>query len=177
MRTGNDIECEAPVTEELLYNIRKYLFPLVVKHGNNLHYVNITAETISEPLENAGMVGASASCGVDSFNTIVNQYDSVYKSMNITHLCLNDVGAFNACYGDIEKQNFVKKKRYDKAKEFASEIGLPIILTESNFSQMFPQNHLFTEIYSSMFFVLCMHKAWKTYYYSLCHSIALFFSL
>ncbi|MFG6392762.1 MAG: hypothetical protein K1W24_01025 [Lachnospiraceae bacterium] len=174
MRTGHDIECEAPVSEELLYNIREYLVPLVTRYGNNLHYVNITAETVPEPLENAGMVGASASCGVDSFNTIVNQYDSQYKSMNITHLCLNNVGAFNSCYGDCEKQNLVKKERYKKAKELSCEIGLPVILTESNFGELFPQSHLFTNTYSSVFSILCMRKAWKIYYYSSCHSIALF---
>lgn len=175
MRTGNDIKCEAPVSEELLYNIRQYLIPLVVKYGNNLHYVNITAETVPEPLENAGMTGASASCGVDSFNTIANQYSSSYKSMNITHLCLNDVGAFNSCYGDETKQDFVKEERYKKAKEFADEIGLPLILTESNFGQMFSQSHLLTNTYSSVFSILCMRKAWKTYYYSSAyHDIGLF---
>ncbi len=175
MRTGHDIECEAPVSEELLYNIRQYLIPLVVKYGNNLHYVNITAETVPEPLENAGMTGASASCGVDSFNTISNQYNSPYKSMNITHLCLNDVGAFNTCYGDSIKQDFVKEERYKKAKEFADEIGLPLILTESNFGQMFAQSHLLTNTYSSVFSILCMRKAWKTYYYSSAyHDIGLF---
>lgn len=175
MRTGNDIECEAPISEELLYNIRQYLIPLVIKYGNNLHYVNIIADTVSEPLENAGMVGASASCGVDSFNTIVNQYSSPYKSMNITHLCLNDVGAFNTCYGDEEECDSVKKIRYKKSAQFADEIGLPLILTESNFGQMFKQNHLYTNTYSSVFSILCMRKAWKTYFYSSAyHDIGMF---
>lgn len=166
MRTKQDIWCEAPVSEELLYNIRQYLIPLVVKYGDNLHKVEIDAKTISEKLLCGNMVGASASGGVDSFNTIKNQWKSEYPSMNITHLVLNNVGAYNDCYGDVKTRNEVKEERYHIGTKIAAELGLKVILTESNFGDMFIQNHLYTNTYSSMFSVLCMRKAWKTYYYS-----------
>lgn len=166
MRTKQDIQCEAPVSEELLYNIRQYLVPLVVKYGDNLYDTKIEAKTTSEKLPCGNMVGASASGGVDSFNTIKNQWKSEYPSMNITHLCLNNVGAYNDCYGDVDSRNDVKNERYHIGAQIAEELGLKVILTESNFGDMFVQNHLYTNTYSSMFSVLCMRKAWKTYYYS-----------
>lgn len=175
MRSGQDITCEAPVSEELLYNLRQYLIPLVTKYGNNLYPVKIYADMENDRLPCAGYVGASASCGVDSFNTIHNQLHSEYESMNITHLCLNDVGAYNECYGTSDKQRFIKKYRYQRGEEMARELGLPIIKTESNFAIEFPQNHLLTNTYSSMFAVLCMRKAWRVYYYSSAfHDIGLF---
>lgn len=175
MRTRQDIECEAPITEELLYNIRQYLIPLVVKYGNNLHAPQIIAQTDSTPMICGNMVGASASCGVDSFNTICNQYRSPYPSMNITHLCLNDVGAYNECYGSPEQREATRNERYARGREMAAELGLPVLLTESNFYDQFPQNHLCTNTYSSMYAVFNMRKAWRVYYYSSAyHDIGLF---
>lgn len=166
MRGKHDIQCEAPVSEELLYNIQEILIPLLVKYGKNLYLSKITAKTESNPLENAGMIGTSASCGVDSFNTIKNQYKSDYQSMNLSHLCLNDVGAFNDCYGSIENRQTVKEERYEKAIELANELELPIVLTDSNFAQEFPQNHYLTHTYSSVFSILNMRKFWRIYFYS-----------
>lgn len=175
MRTQQDIESKAPISEELLYNLNQYLIPLVTKYGNGLHKVKIYAQTDSSRLECGGYVGASASCGVDSFNTLHNQLHSEYPSMNITHLCMNDVGAYNECYGNEKEQRAIKEERYIKAEEMANEVGLPLIRTESNFAVEFPQNHLLTNTYSSMFSVLCMRKAWRTYYYSSAfHDIGLF---
>lgn len=175
MRSNQDIKCIASVSEELLYNIQQYLIPLVVKYSNSLSNIKIKAKTDSSSLPMGTMVGASASCGVDSFNTIHNQMNSKFKSMNITHLCLNNVGAYNECYGSVNNRDIVKKNRYKKAQELSEMLKVPVIETESNFAEMFEQVHLYTNTYSSMFSVLCMRKAWKCYYYSSAfHDIGLF---
>ncbi len=41
MRLNHDIECTAPVSEELLYNLRTYLIPSLAKHGKDLHNIKI----------------------------------------------------------------------------------------------------------------------------------------
>lgn len=51
MREGEDIVCEAPVTEMLLYNIQNYLLPCVTEHAHKLYRPMITAATV-EPVKN-----------------------------------------------------------------------------------------------------------------------------
>lgn len=82
--------------------------------------------------------------------------------MNLTHICLNNVGAYNSA-GDAGQ---VKQKDREKAKRLAEELGLKLILSESNFADAFPQNHLLTNTYSSMFAVFCLQRLWRVYYYS-----------
>lgn len=163
IRKHHDIVCEAPVTEELLYQIRTYLLPSLVKYGNNLYESSITAETASA-LENAGGVGAGCSCGVDSFHVIENCLHSEYPHMNLTHLTFFNVGAFCGIYKEagIDK---VRNERRIKAEECAKELGIPIIITDSNYQSAFIQSHLRTHTFSSVFSVYMLQKLWKVYYY------------
>ena len=105
MRAGHDITCTVPVSEELLYALREYLIPSLVKYAPSFRAVEINAPAAGTPLANAGAVGTGLSCGIDSFHVISRQLASPYKTLNLTHLCINNVGAFNGCYGEygIEK--------------------------------------------------------------------------
>ena len=105
------------------------------------------------------------SCGIDSFHVISRQLASPYKTLNLTHLCINNVGAFNGCYGEygIEK---ARRERYQISQRVAKELGLPLIATDSNFQTAFKQNHSHTHTYSCMFAVFCLQKLWGTYFYA-----------
>ena len=96
MRAGHDITCTAPVSEELLYALREYLIPSLVKYAPSFRAVEINAPAAGTPLANAGAVGTGLSCGIDSFHVISRQLASPYKTLNLTHLCINNVGALTA---------------------------------------------------------------------------------
>lgn len=162
MRNNQDIESDVPITEELLYNIRTCLIPSLSKYGNNLANIKITAPII-DALNEGKEVGTGCSCGVDSFEAIHNHIESEYKNMNITYLCLNNVGAYNECYKEygIEK---VKNERYKITKDVAMELGIPLIETDSNFAEAIQQNHYLTNTYSSCFAIYMLQKFWKIYY-------------
>lgn len=164
MQRNHNIVCEVPVSETLIYNINRYLIPSLVKYGKNLNAIKIDAPLISEPMKNEGGVGTGLSCGVDSFHAIAKHTDTQYKSHNLTHLCINNVGAFNDCYKEYGKER-VKQERYTVSKKVADKLGLPLIITDSNFADVFPQNHLKTHTYSSLFAVYCLQKLWSVYYY------------
>lgn len=167
MRTKQDIWCEAPVSEELLNNLKNHLLPLLVKYTPEFYNCNIIAAIAKEKLNICGEhIGTSGSCGVDCLHTIANYYQSEYPDMNLTSLSLNDVGAYNEIYGDDNEQGLVRDYRYGKAKELAEELGLNVILTFSNFYKAFPQNHFFTQSFSSALSILCLRKYWKIFYYS-----------
>lgn len=162
MRNGEDIICKAPITEMLLYNIERFLLPSVTKNTQNLYCPTIYADTIECIKDTAGAVGTGASCGIDSFHTIMNHLNSKFESMNLTHLCLNNVGAYNSAH-DAES---VRTAVIWRAQKAAEELNLKLLSTNSNFAEVFPQNHLLTNTYTSMFAVFCLQKLWKVYYYS-----------
>ena len=164
MLNKHDIKCEIPVTEELLYNIKTILIPSLAKYAKNLNQINIIAE-VAPVLGSGTEVGTGCSCGIDSFDAIYKHYKTNYPDLDVTYLCINNVGAFNECYEEYGKEK-VKEERYHKVDEVAGELGLPIIKTDSNFAEAFPQVHLYTHTYSSAFAIYMLQKLWKVYYYA-----------
>lgn len=161
MRERCDFVCEAPVGEELLYQLREYLIPAVVKASETLHAPKITAEIDAGTLPNAGAVGTGISCGVDSLHVVANQAKSPFPHLRLTHLILNNVGAF---FHDDEDRQFRWQTAH--ARQFAREYGIEFIETNSNLSEAFPQNHFLTHTYSSAFAVLALQKFWRVYFYA-----------
>lgn len=164
LRNNEDIECETPVTEELLYNINTILIPSLVNYADSFKLIEVKAKT-SPALEEGNAIGTGCSCGVDSFSTIYRHLNSKYNGLDITHLCLNNVGAFNDCYQDYGQEK-VKEERYKITDNVAKELNLELIKTDSNFSTIILQDHLQTHTYSSIFAVYMLQKFWKKYYYA-----------
>ncbi len=163
MRERCDFICESPVTEELLYNIRRDLLPALHRNGPHLHLPQITAETSHEPLDCALGVGTGCSCGIDSLHAISRHMDSDYPNLRLTHVTLNNVGAFTRDGATTQsKRDF----HIQLAQQLSEELGLELIITDSNFADAFPQNHFLTHTYSSCFAIYAMRKLWKTYYYA-----------
>lgn len=164
MRNRHDIKCEVPVTEELLYNISVILIPSLAKYGKNISKIKILAETLPAITEGSG-VGTGCSCGVDSFDAIKSHTDSDFPDMDLTHICINNVGAFNKCY-DAYGREKAKNERYAETEKVAKELGLELIETDSNFSEVIYQSHARTHTFSSIFAVYMLQKLWKIYYYA-----------
>lgn len=57
-----------------------------------------------------------------------------------------------------------------KAREFSSEVALPLIEIDSNIAEMFDRWNCYyfdlTHTYMNAFAVLALQKFWKTYYYA-----------
>jgi len=151
LRHGHDIVCEPPVTEELHYKITTFLIPSLCRNSGKFkfHPAKITAPLAGEPLTGAGAIGTGCSLGVDSFHAIVNQRNSPYKTLNITHLVHNNVGSHG--FSGSEKANILARGRRELVHRFASENGFELIETDSNFSSEFPMNHYLTHTYSSAY--------------------------
>lgn len=160
MREHCDIRCEAPVSAQLLYQIRTYLIPSLVRNSKVLHLVNIEAEIDALPMRNAGGVGAGISCGVDSLHVVKNYADSKYPGLKLTHLVLNNVGAFWR-----GKQDNQYEWQTNHAREFCKRHGFKLIQTNSNIADAIPQNHFLTHTYSSTFAIYALQKLWNVYFY------------
>lgn len=160
MREHCDIRCDAPVGAQLLYQIRTYLIPSLVRNSKVLYSTNIVADIDASPIHNAGGVGTGISCGVDSLHVVKNYANSIYPGLKLTHLVLNNVGAF--WRGDMDKQY---EWQANHAREFCKEFGFELIQTNSNIADAIPQNHFLTHTYSSAFAIYALQKLWNVYFY------------
>ena len=157
LNEGYDIECQKPVSEELLYQIRTYLIPSVVKYGKDLYWPKISADMDTSIIANAGAVGTGISCGVDSLHAIASNWNSEYPNHNITHLILYNVGAF-------WKEGTQIAWQLSQARKFAAEYGFKLIETDSNLHTAFPRVHLLANTYSNAFAIYMLQKLWRYYY-------------
>lgn len=159
---GYDIVSSVPMSSDLYYNISAHLLPVMNKNSEFSARLDVP---VADPPETGSAVGTGLSCGVDSLSTIKMYVDHPDEDLRLTHLCINNVGAFNVIYSEagIDK---VRKASYARSRKAAEMIGLPFIETNSNVHDLFPQNHSYTHSFSSMFAVFCLSKLWKTYHYA-----------
>lgn len=162
MRNHHDIVSEAPLTEDLYYNIDKYLVDAIAQYNSDFYRPQITAEVASEPLPCAGAVGTGISCGVDSLHALACQTSMKFKKHNITHLTFNNVGS----HGEGERAEKLYHARLERPRRFAEEYGFEFVASDSNLQNVVEQNHFKSHTYSSMFAVYCLQKLYSVYYYA-----------
>jgi hypothetical protein len=160
---GYDIRSDVPMSSDLYFNVTEYLLPPLVKNGPR--DIRIIAD-VAPPLECGKGVGTGLSCGVDSLHAVHKYADYPIEDFRITHLCINDVGAFgDSLYWKVGGAN-VRDNSYRRARAAAEDIGLPLIETSSNVARTLRLNHFLTNSFSSAFAILCMKKLWKAYFYA-----------
>ncbi len=158
----HDIVCEAPVGEELLFQLRTCLIPALARNSAALSLVNIQASLDSESLPNAGAVGTGISCGVDSFHVVATQANSPYPHLKLTHLALTNVGSHGV--GEKGRRAFEEHTAFVEA--FCNTHGFKLVLSDSNIAEVFPQNFLVTHTFAAMFAVYALQKFWRVYFYA-----------
>lgn len=162
MRNNHDIICDAPISEDLYYNLDKYLIDAIVRYNSSWHRPQIIANIASEPLPCAGAVGTGISCGVDSFHVLAAQTGLKFKHHNVTHLAFNNVGS----HGEGVRAAQLYTTRLERPRKFAKEYGFEFIANNSNLQDVIKQTHFKTHTYSSIFAVYCLQKLYSIYYYA-----------
>lgn len=162
IRNRHDIISDAPISEDLYYNIDTYLIDALVEYNPLFYRTKISAPVASEQLPCAGAVGTGISCGVDSLHALAKEANTKFKKHNITHLTFNNVGSHGK--GEIAKKLY--KERLEIPKRFADEYGYEFIASDSNLMDAIEQNHYKTHTYSSLFAIYCLQKLFSIYYYA-----------
>lgn len=163
LKKGFDISSDVPMSSDLRHNLVEGLLPPLVKNGG--HDISLDIG-IAPPLPAGNGAGTGLSCGVDSLHTIHKYMEYPAEDFRLTHLCINDVGAFgNHLYWRIGEEK-VRENSYARARKAAEEIGLPLIETRSNVAHAMHLDHVFTHSFSSAFATMCMKKLWRRYYYA-----------
>ena len=158
-----NVQCEAPVSEYLLFQLRSYLIPLISKYGRSVWPVSIDAEVVSSTIPNAGGVGTGISCGIDSLHAILNHMNPIYPDLKLTHLVLNNVGAFGETGGDIKGQF---EWTINHARRFCDEYGYELIVINSNLFEGMGLDFENNSTYMNMFPILALQKLWRSFIYA-----------
>lgn len=163
MRERCNIYSEVPLTGELIHQIQTELIPPVVKFSKCLYAPQISGTLDDTPLPSAKKIATGCSCGIDSLHAIkflTETRDGMYRP---DYLVINNVGAYT-------NNGKTSSTRYEdnttNARQFAEQYGVPLIVTNSNFADIFPQEHLLTHLYSSCFAIFMLRKLWSRYYYA-----------
>ena len=154
MREKKDIICHAPVSEELLHNIRMQLIPTLVKSGKGFYKTRISADIKKQPIKNSGAIGTFLSRDISSMNVIENYTDTEFKNMQITTFCIMDF-----------ETKFSKKEELEKCLNIAEELDIPGIIIKSNILKDFPTNYLQDSFYYNIFPIFALQKLFKIFYY------------
>lgn len=177
-----DIVSEVSISEKLYYNLKQHYIPGLYNNNKEFHKINLVSPTISETLENEGKVGTGMSGGVDSFATyILNTSKDLPEKYRINYLAFFNVGAVQSSnypkypiqdVFDYEREDIIKdslkinEQRYNKSKEVANTLGLPIVRIESNILEIQKVRHMLLHTQRAASAVLALQKLFSRYYFA-----------
>lgn len=170
MRTGQDIRCEAPVTDRLYEQVVEQFLPWYYRSCATLRAskrprpMKVMAERI--PGVGAGpAVGAGVSCGVDSLHVFASKTD-------ITHGVVWNMHPMNYLSTPEERRVGWESLR-SKAEAFTQEIGKPLVAIDTNYDTA-----LFRDFWSdtqfswaNLFALFTVQRLFRKYYLASSESI------
>lgn len=162
MSHNHNIICEAPMGEYLYYQITTYLIDTIAKGSPLMHNIKITADVDQSDLPCAGKVGTGISCGIDSLHVLAALSGSSLTHHKPTHLTFFNVGS----HGEGERAKRLFSERKHRAECFCQDYGFELVEVNSNIMDVFPQIHVLTHTFTSMFAVFALQKLYSVYYYA-----------
>lgn len=161
LKTGEDIEVNAPVSAKLFYSINHYLIPALCLANPKLKHIKVTAGELNEKDLNTGNAAATGlSCGVDSFATY---YDHIHEkgSYEIKYFTFFNAGSHGSG-GEATRKIF--HERLKKSEKFAEREGKDIIPIDSNLSEILMMKFQETNTLRNVSCALLLQKLFRNYY-------------
>lgn len=175
MMAEEDIICDVPITENLLYQINHVLIPAMDYESHGLKRIYIKADEAPEIAKIAGFNGTGVSCGVDSFSTILLHLEKdMPANQRLTHVAVFNTGALN--YAGFGKEVPLAEWRLKTLDEFegrieigkkvADELKLGFIDVDSNLPEFYQGAFSYSHTLRNCSAVLATQKMWGNYYYA-----------
>lgn len=164
MEHDYDIECEGAVSEEILYQLKECIMPVISRNITKYHMIDIVANTCNLEFDPVA-VGTGLSCGVDSFYSVLKNIEhSDGSRMKLTHLCFFNAGGNGGMGGEIAEK--VYHMRLEKFSEVAAKLKLHFFTCDCNINEFLQQVHIKTHTFRSLSMVLAFQKLFARYYFS-----------
>lgn len=157
-----DVKINSKISSKLYYQINTYLLPLLCKEFNKKK-INIECELTDERYEGEG-VGASVSCGVDSFYTILKHKDQKDTKYNITHLAFFNAGSHGEYGGESARKLY--EERLIEIKKFCKHHNYKLVTVDSNMNELIMMNHEKTHTFRTLGCVYVLEKLFGKYYFA-----------
>lgn len=157
---GQDITFSTPISSRLHYGVVYALLPAlrIVLPGTRV--IRVFAETSDFQFEPTA-VGTALSLGVDSFHAVAQSIDGPYP---VSHLALFNSGAFGELGG--ERSRVLFRQTASAVAKAALEMDLPLILVDSNMSEVVQCSFQLTHSIRNLSFALLFPRLFKIFYYA-----------
>lgn len=170
MKLNSDIRIEDPISERLLYGLKTFLIPALVKMNPDFKNINIYVEKLStKDFNKYDGVATGISGGVDSFYTVLKNMDSgIVDSHKMSHLVLFNAGNFGL---DYQESTIEFYKQIEYVLPLAKSLNLPFVYLNSNLMEFVKFSWEQVTTFSNIASGLILQNLIKTYYYSSTYSI------
>ncbi len=153
---------KAKISKKIYYQLSTYLLPMLCEAFNKKP-VSIKCELTDEHFNSKG-VGASISCGVDSFYTLFKHQKLLDNQRNITHLCFFNAGSNGEYGGEAARELY--NERVANIKEFCKKYNYPLVLVDTNMNELIMMNHEKRHTFTTLSCVYALEKLFNTYYFA-----------
>lgn len=133
MEKKADIEYEAPMTEDMRYQLERYLIPIYDRKIKTFHSIRLSGPVTTWKPESEGVTGTGFSGGVDSFYSVLSHQKDVQDSKKVTHLLLAVNGAADTGVSEEMDKKWLKEE-VSQFRPAAEKMGLEFIAVNSNVS-------------------------------------------
>lgn len=171
MERNEDLVLEGPISSRLFHNLQNFFIPMMAQAFPNLHRINIRPESLLDERADGREVCTGFSGGIDSFATVIQHYvDESSQGYKITHLLFHNVGS----HGHWESANTRKlfTQRYQMVLPFAKDIGLPLVMVDSNLSEVFKIDFITMHSALNASIALVLQNKFQRYYYASAYKYA-----
>ena len=130
--SGQNVTIKGSISDTAYVNYKTLIYLLCKTFNRPI--IEILPEKVESFVFNGREVGTGFSGGIDSFATYLNfTKEECPESYRITHLALFNVGAYG---NEYEKTKAAFEKDLIRAKEFASLVNKPLVVLNSNITEL-----------------------------------------
>ena len=131
MHYGQDLKICGRVSKKLYRNLTNYAYRILLDYSDELKPIHLEVDGFDQVEQDGRLIGASISCGVDSFTTLYDRFEKeTDPEYRVNSVFFFNCGSYGSFYDERSYQGYLK--RYRENKPAADELGLPMYLVESN---------------------------------------------
>lgn len=165
MARNEDIMLDGPVSSRLFHNLQNFYIPMMAQAFPNLHIVNIKPKYLTDERTDGLSVCTGFSGGIDSFATVIQHYiNEESNGHKITHLLFHNVGSHG--HWESENTNRLFEERYQNLIPLAEEMGIPLVMVDSNLSEIFEIDFITMHAALNASVPLILQNEFQRYYYA-----------
>jgi len=167
IRNGKDILVKGAMSEKLYYSLNNHLIPLIASIYKKYNPIRVHCEKLdSKKLQNRQAVGTGLSCGIDSLHTFaMHENGMTPPHYKVTHFTNFNVGSNHLTgSGGLMRRKF--EGRTEIAAACANELGKPLIIVDSNLSDVMKMDFVHTHTLRNVATALVFQKLFHVYYYA-----------